>query len=918
MSEYQNSLKSELNHLQSTMDAMGINASKYVLDEELTILWANAVFYNSIGYTKEEYKNEFLTVKQYYKEYAEDFNIIKKQLVKSYDKGVLHLTITCRMPIKNGKPICIRMKITFTDEKVENFPTFYSIIVDVSDLICSKGEREQYFDWMMEEFEGNIYISDMDTYELLYLNQRACTTLHSTKDKLIGKKCYNIIQERTSPCPFCTNNRLNGNEFYEWEYYNPVLERTFMIKNRMINWYGHRARIELSHDMYSEEYKLAKKDREREALIRTIPGGLCRLDARDFRTILWYGIGFLQTIGYTKKQFEEELNSECTYIQEEDLARMVSAINEMDSTGQNVVMDVSITTRKGETRVLTITLSYVSGEDSWDGIPSFYSVGIDITKGRLEQEKQRKIIEDAYQALRAANSAKTDFLSSMSHDIRTPMNAIVGMTAIAQANIDVPEKVSNCLSKINVSSRHLLSLINEVLDMSKIESGKIDLIPESVNLSELIQNVYDICRPLILEKKQDFKINIGQLQHENVIVDGDRLQQIFINILSNAIKYTSDHGKITMTINEMPSLIPNKGWYEFVFNDNGMGMPEEYIPKIFEPFSRAEDSRISKISGTGLGMAITENIVHMMNGTIYVKSKLGVGSQFTISIPLELQIDEENQNEELIGLPVLVVDDDQMVCENATDLLNELGMKGYWVSSGLEAIHRIMEAHQRQEDFFAIILDWKMPVMDGLETLKTIRKNLGDAVPIIIISAYDYSDIEAEFLEAGADAFITKPLFKSKILHVLLTFCSKYKAKRISTQIEQVDLDGKHILLVEDNELNREIAIELLNMNGLIVDSAENGAEAVQVFLNSPPEYYSAILMDIQMPVMNGYEATNFIRKMSREDAKTIPILALTANAFISDIGKAQSAGMNDHIAKPIDMEQLISVLQKWIGKDSI
>ena len=373
--------------------------------------------------------------------------------------------------------------------------------------------------------------------------------------------------------------------------------------------------------------------------------------------------------------------------------------------------------------------------------------------------------------MRVANSAKTDFLSSMSHDIRTPMNAIMGMTAIARVNLESPEKVGDCLNKINVSSRHLLSLINEVLDMSKIESGKLDLSFEAAELPELIQEASDMCKALLTEKKHDFRVIVGQVQHEKVITDGDRLQQVFLNLLSNAIKYTPEGGKITLLINEKPSIIPKKGQYEFIFTDNGIGMEQEFLTQIFEPFSRAEDSRISKVQGTGLGMAITENIVHMMNGTIDVKSEPGKGSQFIVTVPLELQIEEEQSDDALAGLPVLVVDDDQIVCENAALLLNELGMRGYWVLSGAKAVQSVRAAHDRGEDYFAVILDWKMPEMDGLETVRVIREQMGEEVPIIIISAYDFSDIEDEFLRAGADAFITKPLFKSKMLHVLQLFC---------------------------------------------------------------------------------------------------------------------------------------------------
>lgn len=921
-SEPQSFELSTIEEYNTLLNSTGISISKYLLNESLSILWGNDFFYTNLGYTKNEYQSLFSNLQEYYSLYPEEFENIRDELFSMWKNGSFNKKLNCRMPTKSGDFIWINLTITITNEFIDGFPVFNAVIFDISDIVQYKEEqnhlieeRLQNFKWMMDEYEGNIYISDIETYELLYLNKVSCTTLKKPLTQLLGKKCYEVIQGRTSPCTFCTNKYLTKDKFYEWEFFNPVLDRNFLIKNRIVDWNGHKARIELSHDMYSTEYKLAKKDRERDALIRTIPGGFARLDARDMKTILWYGAQFLEVIGYTKEQFEKELHSQCAYVHPEDLARAVEMIQNEKNSNKNTVLDARVRTYSGEERILTITLSYVSGEDSWDGIPSFYSIGIDVTEERREQIRQRETIEDAYKALQVANSAKTNFFSSMSHDIRTPINAIVGMTSIAQVNLTSPKKIEDCLNKISISSHHLLNLVSEVLDMSKIESGKIDLVPVDVDLSELVQNVVDMCKSLIKVKCHDFKIIPRQIQHEKVVADRERLQQIFMNILSNAIKYTPDGGEISLTINELPSLIPQKGWYEFIFKDNGMGMSSEFIEKIFEPFSRAEDSRTSKIQGTGLGMAITENIIHMMNGTINVKSELGAGSQFTVTLPLQLQDEEENVNNELIGLPILVVDDDQTVCESVSLLLNELKLRSYWVLSGAEAVRVAADAHNRADDFFAVIIDWKMPEMGGLETVKAIREKLGEDVPIIIISAYDYSDIEEEFLEAGVDAFITKPIFKSKILHVLQLFCSSGRIKAVSNILDKKysNLCGKRILVVEDNELNREIVIELLQMQGILVDSAENGKKAVEKFQNSDSDYYSAILMDIQMPVMNGYEATAAIRALSHENAKTIPILALTANAFVSDISKAQSAGMNDHIAKPIDISRLIKVLHKWI-----
>lgn len=776
-------------------------------------------------------------------------------------------------------------------------------------------QKVEYFKWMLDEYVGNVYIADIHTYELLYLNKSSCATLGFSAEQLIGRKCYNAIQGRTSPCPFCNNDCLTENEFYEWEFYNPVLKRSFLIKDRMIDWEGHRARLELSNDNLSPEYKLEKRDREREAIIRTIPGGFARVDARDLRTVIWYGGGFLQMIGYTKEQFENELHSKCDYVHPDDIERAVEIMENSRRIGEDTAVEGRIVTRDGKIKILTMTFSFVSAKDSWDGKDSFYSLGIDITKEREEQERQKTALQDAYQTARVANAAKTNFLSSMSHDIRTPMNAIMGMAAIAQANLEHPDKIRDCLDKINTSSRHLLSLINEVLDMSKIESGKVNISLEQISLPEMIDAVMDMCLPLINGKHQQFQMSIGHVIHENVIADGDRLRQVLMNLLSNAVKYTPEGGTITLRINELYSPNPRKSQYEFICIDTGIGISQEFLPHIFEPFSRAEDTRISKIQGTGLGMAITDNIVRMMNGTICVESEIGVGSKFTVSVPLEVCGEEEPYTEELSGRPVLVVDDDQMTCENAAALLIELGMRGEWVLSGKEAVERVIEAHNVEDDYFAVILDWKMPEMDGLEATKAIRKSLGGNVPIIVISAYDYSEIEEQFLEAGADAFITKPLFKSKILQVLQLFVSAVKEEETedNEKEKQSGIEGKRVLLVEDNDINREIVIELLEMNHVHVDSAGNGLLGKEAFEASAPGDYCAILMDIQMPVMNGYDATAAIRSLDRADAYEIPIIALTANAFTADAAKGYSAGMNDYLAKPVEIERLLNVLKKWI-----
>lgn len=542
-------------------------------------------------------------------------------------------------------------------------------------------------------------------------------------------------------------------------------------------------------------------------------------------------------------------------------------------------------------------------------------ISIDITEEKRIEIESRKTLKEAFHAAERANKAKTEFLSNMSHDIRTPMNAIVGLTALAGANIENQERVIECLSKITKSSRHLLALINEVLDMARIESGRISLADEKFDISELVDNLVTMVRPDIEEHNHHFKININHIEHEAVCGDSLRIQQIFTNLMSNAIKYTPDGGNITFSIEEMTNGFSELGCFQFSIEDNGIGMTPEFQKIMFQPFSRADDHRTTKIQGTGLGMAITQNIVHMMNGNIKVESELSKGTKITVTIYLKLQERQIDKIEELVNLPVLVVDDEVSSCESTVEALTDIGIVGEWVTSGKEAIVRVYERHEQKEDYFAIIMDWKMPEMDGIETTRQIRKRVGNDVTIIVLTAYDYSAIEEEARAAGVDAFIEKPLFRSRLtatLKQIVTGKPEKSAKYYLTNIAQTDYSGKKILLVEDNDLNREITTEIISMANVDVDTAENGKEAAEKIAYSTEKEYDLVFMDIQMPVMNGYEATAAIRSLPDERGQ-VPIIAMTANAFAEDVQMAKNTGMNGHIAKPLDFDKLNDILRRWL-----
>ncbi len=513
-----------------------------------------------------------------------------------------------------------------------------------------------------------------------------------------------------------------------------------------------------------------------------------------------------------------------------------------------------------------------------------------------------------------ANKAKSEFLSNMSHDIRTPMNAIVGMTAIATANIDDKQQVQNCLKKITLSSRHLLGLINDVLDMSKIESGKLTLNMDQVSLREVMDSIVSIAQPQVRSKHQQFDVFIHDISTENVCCDSVRLNQVLLNILGNALKFTPDGGLIQVSLYEEES--PQGEDYvrtHIIVKDNGIGMTPEIKEKIFESFVREDSARVRRTEGSGLGMAITKYIVDTMGGTIDVESEQGKGSEFHVTLDLQRA---ETLEEEMI-LPewnILVVDDDQQLCESTTSSLKSIGVKADWALNAEKALAMLDQRAKARDNYHIILLDWKLPDMDGITAAKEIRSRFGDETPIMLISAYDWSEIEAEAKDAGITGFISKPLFRSTLFYGLKPFVNSGDAPEEHQEVKCADFTGRRVLLAEDNDLNWEIANELLSDLGMELDWAENGRICVDKFEASPVGFYDAVLMDLRMPVMTGYEATEAIRSLDRPD-KDIPIIAMTADAFSEDIKKCLDAGMNAHVAKPIDVREVARLLEKFINE---
>ena len=535
-------------------------------------------------------------------------------------------------------------------------------------------------------------------------------------------------------------------------------------------------------------------------------------------------------------------------------------------------------------------------------------------KAASDTQELNAKLQVAVEKAESANRAKSTFLSNMSHDIRTPMNAIIGFTTLALSNIDDTDRVKDYLGKTLASSNHLLSLINDVLDMSRIESGKIHLEEVEVNLSDVLHDLKTIVSGQIYAKQLELYMDVMDVTDEDVYCDKTRLNQILLNLLSNAIKFTPAGGTVSVRVRQLAGKVRGCGQYEFRIKDNGIGMSQEFAQKIFEPFERERTSTVSRIQGTGLGMAITKNIVDMMGGTIEVQTAQGKGTEFTVCVPMRAQTEQRPVEKitELEGLKALVVDDDFNTCDSVTKMLVKVGMRAEWTLSGKEAVLRARQSIEMSDVYHAYIIDWRLPDMNGIEVTRQIR-SLHDDTPIIILTAYDWSDIEVEAKAAGVTAFCSKPMFMSDLRETLMSALGQKSADAVQGLLPEknADFKGKHILLVEDNALNREIAQEILREYGFLVDSAENGAVAVEKVSTAAPGSYDLVLMDVQMPIMDGYTATRKIRALDDPARAKLPILAMTANAFDEDRRNALESGMNGFLSKPIVIDDLVQELRK-------
>lgn len=903
------------------MSALNVSVSKHLIDEHYTCVRANEYYYRLIGYSKEKYEKLFHNhPDEYYRNNPEGWELLTQKVNEVLTQGGDQYELIVPMKYEDGSTYWVKLFSYFTEEYIDGCRTSYTVMTDVTELVKTKNEQEMLMQAMKVSVsrhlvdkhftvvEANDFYYELIGYtreeyeaafhnhcdEYFKTNEGSWEKIHSRIEEMYaaGKTSYELFVPLKLPDGSTNWVKMTG--FFTDEYQDGM---------------------QLAYTTMVDVTELMQIQQEKAVAYDNIPGFIVKHRILKDKIVM---IGASDGITDVFNVDLDHLESFDVYAAlEPESGAIIKANHPRFRKGEPFEGTLRMKDRNDRVRWFQIRSTCT---DSIADDPVYLTVFIDATDVTELREMQKQLTEqkaalqDALTAAEHANRAKSDFLSRMSHDIRTPMNAVLGMTKIGKKYVNNPERVMDCFQKIDVSSKLLIDLINEVLDMSKVESGQILLAEEEVNLAELVQGVVAMVQPLFQDKSLRFNTYVSGVIHETVVSDVQRLQQLVMNLLSNAVKYTSEGGSVSLEIRENPIGGTDTAHYEFIVSDTGIGMKPEFLSHVFDPFERAEDVKIQAVQGTGLGLSICKKIAEQMGGTIEVESEYGKGSKFIVSVYLKVQ-EEKIDDGELAGLPVLVVDDDVVVCDNTCERLEELGMIAEGVGDGRAALAKVVEAHAAFQDYFAVILDYRMPDLNGVETTRLIREKVGNDLPIIMLSAYDLSEQMETAKEAGANGFITKPLFRSRLAYKLKQFINgaAEEERLVAGPLIGGSYEGRRILLVEDNAMNREIAVEILSETGVAVDTAENGQIAVNLVKDAPSGTYDLIFMDMQMPVMDGCTAAEHIRALKREDAKTLPIIAMTANAFADDRQKTKDAGMNGHLAKPIDMDQLRLVLEKWL-----
>lgn len=903
------------------MSALNVSVSKHLIDEHYTCVRANEYYYRLIGYSKEKYEKLFHNhPDEYYRNNPEGWELLTQKVNEVLTQGGDQYELIVPMKYEDGSTYWVKLFSYFTEEYIDGCRTSYTVMTDVTELVKTKNEQEMLMQAMKVSVsrhlvdkhftvvEANDFYYELIGYtreeyeaafhnhcdEYFKTNEGSWEKIHSRIEEMYaaGKTSYELFVPLKLPDGSTNWVKMTG--FFTDEYQDGM---------------------QLAYTTMVDVTELMQIQQEKAVAYDNIPGFIVKHRILKDKIVM---IGASDGITDVFNVDLDHLESFDVYAAlEPESGAIIKANHPRFRKGEPFEGTLRMKDRNDRVRWFQIRSTCT---DSIADDPVYLTVFIDATDVTELREMQKQLTEqkaalqDALTAAEHANRAKSDFLSRMSHDIRTPMNAVLGMTKIGKKYVNNPERVMDCFQKIDVSSKLLIDLINEVLDMSKVESGQILLAEEEVNLAELVQGVVTMVQPLFQDKSLRFNTYVSGVIHETVVSDVQRLQQLVMNLLSNAVKYTSEGGSVSLEIRENPIGGTDTAHYEFIVSDTGIGMKPEFLSHVFDPFERAEDVKIQAVQGTGLGLSICKKIAEQMGGTIEVESEYGKGSKFIVSVYLKVQ-EEKIDDGELAGLPVLVVDDDVVVCDNTCERLEELGMIAEGVGDGRAALAKVVEAHAAFQDYFAVILDYRMPDLNGVETTRLIREKVGNDLPIIMLSAYDLSEQMETAKEAGANGFITKPLFRSRLAYKLKQFINgaAEEERLVAGPLIGGSYEGRRILPVEDNAMNREIAVEILSETGVAVDTAENGQIAVNLVKDAPAGTYDLIFMDMQMPVMDGCTAAEHIRALKREDAKTLPIIAMTANAFADDRQKTKDAGMNGHLAKPIDMDQLRLVLEKWL-----
>ena len=897
------------------MSALNVSVSKHLIDEHYTCVRANEYYYRLIGYPKEKYEALFHNhVDEFYRNNPEAWALLTKKVQSTLEQGKDQYELIVPMKYEDGSSYWVNLFSYFTDEYIDGCRTSYTVMTDVTELVQMRAEQEMLMQAMKVSVSRHLVDRHFTVvwannfyYELIgypkaeyearfhnhcdaYFgdNRESLQKIHEKIRAMYaaGEKSYEVFLPLRIPDGSTRWVKMVG--FFTDEYQD----------GKQV---AYTTMVDVTNLMLTQREKIIAYDNIPGFIVkhRILPDSILMIDASDrIRDVFDVDIERIETFDVYAALHPE--------------SRAMILANHPHF-------------RKGEPFEGTIRAQDKYGRDRWfrihsvciDAIaddPVYLTVFIDVTdvtelrelQSRLEERTE--LLNTALEEAKRANAAKSDFLSRMSHDIRTPMNAIVGMTEIASGHLEEPERIRDCLQKIRLSSHHLLGLINDVLDMSKIESGRFPINPAPLSLPEVLREVVMITLPNMRPRGQRFDVHLIGVVQEQFTGDALRLRQILLNLLSNAAKFTQEGGHIVFDVEQLAGETPEVPILRFTVSDNGAGMTPAFLEHVFDAFTRERDSRTDRTEGSGLGMAISKRLVELLGGSITVRSRPGVGTRFQVELPMPFS-SVHPAEPEVPGASVLLVDDDPIVLENAKKALAALGADVMCASGGGEAVDMVRSRRREGRPYDLVILKPDIPGQDGLETAGKIRRESAGGRPVLILSGYEQGKLSGPAIEA--DGFIEKPLFRSTLRDCILE-CLAGRA-RPEREAVTFDFSGKTFLLVEDNDLNREIAVELLGGMGASVETAVNGEEAVRRFRESEPGHYALVLMDIQMPVMNGYDAARAIRALPRGDARAVPIIAMTADAFVEDVRNAQAAGMDGHIAKPLDVQTMALKLNGYL-----